>query len=434
MSTEITAVLSENQGVTGRLETLPPAMGSLELERERPDKAGKAGLYSAVGKSYVAIDQNSKSLKVRKIENTCQTLFEDVVKWVRENKDQYALDVEIKATPNPDAPHKNQITIIYNDQRGIKYISERDIPKEFINKMNEIRRILRPSQNITPSRPLQLPIPDLLPNSLPEFTSKHLESLEASLEEPAKTNALQNIYATEAAIQGFGNHLNTLVEKKKKELEDTEVLPQIPYKEKKKDLDKLLELNREVQAIDRYAVYTAVASWNNLQTGEIDDSLRFATRKAADKIGLPIKRELQELERKRQEHHWIASGVPKMLGQWYTPLDSASIHEYALDVGDLLIQDRWDYEGRRVETERGNKTTCVEQLIVQMMMNLKTAAIQVDQHPLFESFTEETLGELRKIAEHARGFALNTHQKADNALQNHAEADRQTRLNALKDL
>jgi hypothetical protein len=378
--------------VHASMTAMQPAVAHLDFQPEKTKSSGKAVLYSLAGNSVVPIDPKSKAHKKIKLVARCQKAW-DLAKAHIEKIDEFASEVAIRAIPDPDSPNRDIITVSYRTGRGeLRTIASRDLPAELITKVEKIRTLVRPNRTLDVSPPLQISEPSLLAKeSCAKFLETSFKSLEAGLEEPAKSSALRNIVTAEAMIQGFQMHLGGLIQHKEEEFKKTPVLPHPEYKKKEEELEKLRKLHKELDSIDRNAVFRAVATWGNLKTGTLDEDKRAELRKTADKLSLNTKKDLQEAEKTRQDTHYVKNSyIGKKLG-FFKPVESSELHAYALDVGDLIIPDQWDYQNRRSETDRKDKKACVEQMIVQMMMNLLDPNMQVDpNHPVLSDFDAAT--------------------------------------------
>lgn len=353
-----------------------------------PGKApstGPAVLYSYIQGSVHKIDPKSKAHKDMKLVSKVQKIWNQA-KEVIAAKTPYATDIEVTALPNPNAPEKDIIRLSYRDMAGnLQHITA--IPPDLTAKIEKLRKLIRPNRDISAPEPLKISVPGILPKSCAEFLRTQFKDLEDGLTGCAKTNALRNVVATEAMIQGFSMHLKALVDMKKREQDQTPLLPHPVRKKKAEELEKLKKLQAELDFIDRNAVFRAVATWNNSNTGAMDDHKRKQIRDAADTVTLNARKDLIKAARENQDEHWITDKIGM-----YKPLATTEAHAYALDAGNLLISEEWDAQLRREETDRSNTKASVEHLIVQMMINLESPVAAT--HPVLEDFDERTRDEI----------------------------------------
>jgi hypothetical protein len=385
---------------------------TLTPESSKAPPHGQIGLWSASnGSNYQIQPHKIKDLKKTSIMKKCNDVWEQVKKHVEEREKnagrmpEGATDIEIETRPNPDATnHENSrvtreiVTMSYTDGLGNKhYIDQREIPQDILVKMDKIRQLVRPHVNFGAPTPLQITVKEFLPpKDLDEFLEKDFPALEASLPEPAKSNALRNVLATESMIQGFKTHLGAIIDHKQAELDDNTKTAPLPYpdrRSKEDDLKKLKRLQQQLDNADRRAICSAVATWNNPETGPIDDQVRAKLRTTADTVTLNGERAFKERQTARESTISYKMGRAVRLIQ---PLDPKEARAYHLDMGDLLLPDRWDAQGRRTDTQRSDTRSCIEQLLVQMMTQLhsKEPGIPLDRHPILEGLSESTRKQL----------------------------------------
>ena len=344
-----------------------PAAATLIPQPRKPLPLRKIVLMSVAGNSGYEIDTKSKKFK-KKADESVTKRVNDVWKEVHAlvtKIDANASEVSIEIKPNPDATNPDSnvkreiVTISYEDGFGNKrVISQRDIPQEIIVKMDKIRQLVRPNLDIAAQAPLHISMQGFLPKNLTEFLERDFQALEDSLPAAAKPHALRNVLATEAMIQGFSMHLKALIEAKENDLNNpatSPVVPHPPRKKKEEELRKLKNLQAQLDSIDRYAVFRAVATWDNLQTGPIDDPMRARLRTTADTITIDCKRDFQRKEREWQDSHHLSTARKYFGG---LKPDAKETHAYQLDLGDLVLPDRWEAQGRRADTDRSDTRSC----------------------------------------------------------------------------
>ncbi len=372
---------------TGHASLTPvqPASATLTPLPGKAPSTGPAALYSCFQGSVYKIDLKSKAHKGMKLVAKVQRIWKQA-KEVIATRAPYATDIEYTALPNPNAPEKDIIRLSYRDMAGnLQHIT--DIPPELTARIEKLRNLLRPNRDIQAPEPLKISVPGILPKSCAEFLRTQFKDLEDGLTGSAKTNALRNVVATEAMIQGFSMHLKALVDHKREELNTIPLLPHPVRKKNEEELEKLKKLQEELDSIDRNAVFRAVATWNNSNTGTMDKEKRTRIHNTADKVTLDTRRDLIKAARQNQDEHWIKDKIGM-----YKPLPTTEAHAYALDAGNLLIAEEWDAQLRREETDRSNTKCCVEHLVVQMMINLESPVAAA--HPVLEGFDEETRDEI----------------------------------------
>lgn len=389
-------------GVSPAMQTVaalvptPQAYGVFIPDHKAKPDSGKVGLFATSRGAVVPIDPKKvKGLKKTNIMQRCRKVWADAKEFIKQREGGGASEVVIDAKPNPDAPERDYIIISYRDKTGqLKRIQHNEVPLEIQKRMEKIRRLVRSDRSPVAPTPLQLPAGEILPKSCNEFLKTHYRELEATLKEnePAKKEAVRNIVTAEATIQGLSIHLRIQISHKEQELEKIPLLPYPVHKKAKEDLDELKKLYQEIQSIDRYAVYWAVATWANLKTGELDDATRTAIRQKADQLSISVKKDIGDKEKQRQSNHWFKNNIfRKIRLSSFKPMDSPDMHKYALDTGNLLLQDHQAIGKRQEDSEEAPTKACVEQLIVQMMMNLQNDAqtINPDTNPTLQTLSEE---------------------------------------------
>jgi hypothetical protein len=364
-----------------------------------PDKApatGRAALYSYIQGSVYKIDPKAKAHREMKLVSKVQRIWNQA-KELAMKQDANATEIEVTALPNPDAPDRDIISISYRDTVGkLKHASA--IPPLLIKRIGKLRTLLRPNRDIHAPEPLKISVPGKLPKSCSEFMNTQFKDFEAGLKDPdAKMNALRNIVTAEALIQGFSTNLKGLIERKGKELDSMPLLPHPVRKKKMEEQKKLKKLQTEINSIDRNAVFRAVATWNNMKSGGVDSA---RIREVADIVTLDTRRDL------------LKGGV-----------ETTEAHVYALDVGDLLIAEQWDAQLRREETDRDGTKSCVEHLVVQMMMNLQELGVR--EHPILEGLGEE-------VVEPQRAYARAVYDQMGKMEILGRDVDLETKLNAIR--
>lgn len=386
------------------LATMTPisnAMGHLEHVPEKPAKAGKPILYSC-GKNYHRIKTNGcKQFKEDKLGQKCKKVWDLATDFIYK-KDEFASEIEVKAVPNPNASSKDIVTISYKDKLGnIKVVNQKEITPEIVNRMRRILTIVRPSRGSIPHpEPLQLSLPKetFFSKTCGDFLKKEFKGLQESLPDSAKESAFRHIVTAEAMIQGFQRHVNGLIKHKEDELNDpkkTSELPNPSRKKKEADLRRLKKLLRELEMIDRNALFRAVAHLSNLNANALGPKKDGEIQKAIDAVKLNVMRDLDAKEKERHDAHWISNKytpetmvIGKIIGGFaFKPMEKSEIHNYALDAGNLLVEEQMEARNRSLEGEDKVKQTSVEQLIVQMMMNLENDKVHTaPSHPVFEGF------------------------------------------------
>lgn len=390
---------------------LVQGQGTLTPQFTQAPPQGKIGLMSvANGTTYTIEYKSVKDHKKKDIEARTNEI------WDLAHKHAEALeakaghpagcvtDVEVETRPNPDATNfeKSNVTrqivvITYTDGIGNKHtITQRAIPTEILDKLHTLSRMIRPHLNFAAQAPLQIRHTDYIPpKDLNEYLEKDFPALEASLPEPAKSQALQNVLTTEAMIQGFRLHLQAIIDDKEAELKDPKQTTTLPYpdrQEKEAELKKLKKMLQQLESIDRRATFRAVATWNNLATGPITDAISRDLHTAADTVTLGGEKAFQDREKGRQDSHYFRDS---RFGRWvglFVPLDPKESRAYNLDNGDILLPDRSTTRERRVNTQRTDTRSCMEQMVFQIMRDLNCAApgTPLDIHPVLEDLSDAT--------------------------------------------
>jgi hypothetical protein len=371
---------------------------------QKPAPHGKIGLWSVANGSELEVRTHKiKDLKKTSVMKKCNDVWEKTRAFVQ-TRDAHADENTIETRPNPDATNHDKnikreiVTISYVDSTtGEKrYISQRDIPQEILVKMDKIREMVRPNMTFGAQAPLQIAHKKFQPpKSLDEYLEKEFPELEASLDPAKKANALKNLLTSEALIQGFKTHLRAIIDERQADLDDQVKTPSVPCpprKKKEEELRKLKHILEQFDAIDRRAVFRAVATWDNTKTGPIDNDVRIKLHTAADTVTLGGEKAFKDKERARQDAHYFRdSKIGRKLGL-FKPMDPKETRGYNLDMGDLLLPDRWDAQGRRTDSERSDTRSSVEQLVVQMMMDLNSVApgTPLEHHPILEDLDVDT--------------------------------------------
>ncbi len=376
---------------------------------------GKVGLMSVSGGTTYTIEyKNVKDHKKKDVEARTQAIF-DLVHNHAEALEAKAghpagcvTDVAIETRPNPDATNfeksnvaREIVVITYTDGVGVKHtVTQRAIPTEILDKMHTLRHMIRPHLNFGAQAPLLISNTDYLPpKDLNEYLEKDFPALEASLTGPAKSNALQNVLATEAMIQGFKLHLQATIDDKEAELKDPKLTTTLPYPDrenKEAELRKLKKMLQQLESIDRRATFRAVATWNNLATGPITDAVKRDLHTAADTVTVSGEKTFQDREKARQDSHYFSdSYLGRKVGA-FVPLDPKESRAYNLDNGDILLPDRLAAHERRVNTQRTDTRSCMEQMVFQIMMDLNSPApgTPLDIHPALEDLSDATRGKI----------------------------------------
>jgi hypothetical protein len=386
---------------TGTLTALDEPRALLEFVPDKPGAHGKPTLYSYIRGSVHQIDVKAKTLKDTHIVSKVTKAWNIAKDFIIKNHCEHASNIEVTANPNPDAPERDIVSISYTDAAGIvRHIGESGVPNDLVLRMHKLRTLIRPNRDFTAAAPLKISMPGFLSESCKHFLETEFEEFEQSLPAgPAKDNALRTVLTAEAMTQGFSMHLGGLIEKKEEELKKLEKdtpLPYIPIKKAKEELEKLKKLHKELENIDRRAVFRAIGTWGNLNTGHpIDDKTRKLIRQAADTATLGSKKNFEAKEKARHDKHWVQNKLASWMPWSYKPLDAKEAHSASLDLGNLLLADRWESQERKVDNDQDDATSCVEQLIVEMMMNLENTAVSLrPNHPMIERLDETTKGEL----------------------------------------
>lgn len=382
----VSAHVSKNQVVANiNAKPAPGAYARLRSDTEKPEESDVVGVFSSCKGSTIKINMESK--KKKKIRDEAQKVWDLAKDFVRKNRDAGAYQIVIDVGANPDAKARDMVSISYRDSGGrLRHMSQNELQKDLIQKVSAIRQKLQPNRGGSGAPiPLQLSANNFLPESAKGFIENHYEKLVTTLEDSAKTNALQNIMASEAMIQGFVLHLRGILQRKEETFAEMDLLPHDQYTQAKSDLEELKTLYNQIRSANRYAIYWAVASWNNLTTDTTDKE---TLREAANQLTLNMRRDLHELEKTRQDEHYMKNTwLGKKLGL-FAPMQSDEMHAFALDAGNLLLSESTETSQRLSDNEKALTKSCVEQLIVELMMNLNHENPVIPKSPILSGLSQ----------------------------------------------